>query len=495
MSPERPPGGRTRAGAPAPGARLPRWRSLRVRVTALVVVVSLSPLLFVWLSDLSDREVGQLLERRVEATATEVSAKPEGAREAARRDGVWLRVVGPEGVTVDEDAEEGPGLFAVVGGLFFGPDGAPSLAEWDRGEPPPAERPLVVEARAGRPRSACRAVDEGKLLVCEAAARVGEGPEVVLVQTASRRAIRALYDLRYQLLKLVLYSLGAGLLLAWWLGWRLVRPVESLRGQVLSRAAAGTTTPVELPRDDELGDLAQAFNTLLAALDERRRANEGFATDLAHELKNPIAAVLTASELLRQPVTEERRARIERILADAGGRLDGLVTQFLELARAEGGLVAAPREEVELGGMMRGLAEARARREEGAGERGVTVEVVGEARARVAAERVETALGNLLENAVAFAREGEGAPRVRVEVEERGAEVWVHVADSGPGVAPEDRERVFERFFTRRRHGGTGLGLPLARAVAEAHGGALTVGEGPLGGAVFHLRLPRGDGG
>jgi signal transduction histidine kinase len=466
-----------------PGRTL-RWRSLRVRVSALVAVVALAPLLFVWISDLSDREAGSLMRRRVDGAAAIVATRPAAAAEIAAQKSVRVRVLSPQGVLADHDHEGPRGIVSGFGAVFFGPDGAPSLREWDDAEPPAPTRALVTAAREGTPQSLCHAVDEGRLLVCEAAVRVQGSADVVLVQESSRRAIRALYDLRYQLAKLVLFSLATGLALAWWLGWRLVRPVETLRDQVQQRTRDGSTARVVLARDDEIGDLAVAFNGLLGALEDRRRENEQFATDLAHELKNPIAAVQTASELLRGPMDAARAARIERILADAGGRLDQLVGQFLELARAEGGLVAVEREEIELGALARALVERIAPRAEG-----VEFEVTGEGRVTAAAERLETAVRNLLENAVAFARESP-SPRVVVEVRREGAEVHLGVADNGPGIATEDLPRVFERFFSRRRHGGTGLGLPLARAIAEAHGGRLTASNRPEGGARLELSLP-----
>ena len=108
---------------------------------------------------------------------------------------------------------------------------------------------------------------------------------------------------------------------------------------------------------------------------------------------------------------------------------------------------------------------------------------------RGAAERLETAVANLVDNAALHARDGDDAPQVLVDLAREGTSAVLRVCDNGPGIAAADRERVFERFYTRRR-GGTGLGLPLTRAITEAHGGTVIVETGPLTGACFVLRLP-----
>src|SRR5208283_3779937 len=114
----------------------------------------------------------------------------------------------------------------------------------------------------------------------------------------------------------------------------IVKPIESLRRELLVRAAAAAPqATIALDRHDELGDLALSFNTLLEALAARGRETEKFLAELAHEFKNPVAAIRAAAEQL--PVTgdtEENRRRLAAILTTSATRLDGMVTQFLELA-------------------------------------------------------------------------------------------------------------------------------------------------------------------
>lgn len=442
-------------------------RSLRLRAQLVTIAVAVAPVLFVAASDLSDREVGSAMLARVQHVANAVAEGERDIDGLARAQGVWVRVVHPDGSVDEHDHAYVQG---VADALFFGEDGAASLRQWDASQPGPAAQ--FGALAVGGTTSGCERVDKGRLLVCTAAVRTDTA--LLVVQDSSRRAIRAFYDPRYQLGRLTLFAAAVGIGMGAWLGWRLVRPVESLRNQVLARVGRADASPVELARDDEIGDLARAFNQLLATLDDRRRANETFAADLVHELKNPIAAVRTAADLMAGSADEVRRARIETILRDASGRLDRLVSAFLELARAEAGLAADAREEVDLRELAEGIAS-----------QWDEVEVVGAGRALVVPERMETALRNLVENAVAFARLG---PEPHVTVRIDGGTLVVE--DNGPGIPPEDLPRVFERFFTRRRQGGTGLGLPLARAIVEAHGGRISAANRPEGGARLVIELP-----
>lgn len=480
--------------------RRPRqhWRSLRVRALAVVLVVALSPLGLVAAASVLERDIDDRMRRRVSLAAREgaralaSASSPADVAEQLDRvaltHNVRLRVVDQAGaVPVDADREAaGTGLLSAI---FFGPDGAPTLAQYDAKLPPVGERAEVRAALAGRADEDCRSPPSGLVLVCHAALRSDDGRFVVYVQESSRRAIRALYDMRYQLLKLTLVLLVPALLLAWWLGWRMVRPVEQLRRQVLRKVAAATPgADIELDRGDEFGDLAHAFNTLLARLDERARANEAFAADVAHEFKNPVAAIRAAAESLAsgRDVDGVRAQRLARVLHDSSARLDALLTQLLELARAEAGMTGEERGTCDLAAIARGVA-ATANDDERWGDVAVTFEGEGEARAECVASRLESAVRNLVENAASFARS-----RVSVRVRVRGEGVEVEVADDGEGIAEGDLDRVFERFFTTRAtERGSGLGLAMVRAVAEAHGGEASVRSGEGEGATFTLSVPR----
>lgn len=491
---------RRRLGRPVRGERI--VRSLRFRALFAVIAVVLLPMVLVWLSDWGDRASGTSMGLAVDALGADAAEAwrtlpPQQATpivdRAAMLYGARVRVVTADGeVLQDVDREVRTRLHEWAGTVFFGPDGAPSVAAADAGRPPVHERVEVRQALADGVARGCEHPGGQPLLVCWSARRVtlADGRTgVVYAQDGSRRAIRALYDVRYQLLKLMLYMLLIGGLLALWLGARLVRPIELLRDQVLLRKAGVVEpSPVALDRQDEIGDLARAFDDLLGALDDRNRANAVFIADLAHELKNPVAAIRACAESLGgdRALDPDRAKRLARILADSSGRLDALVTQFLELARAEAGLPGQSRAPVPLRPLLMGLAETW---RHDARYPGVRFEVdAADVTVEAVPERLETALRNLLDNAASFAGEG-GTVTLRARLE--ADEVVISVSDSGPGLDEADLPHLFERFFTRRADKkGTGLGLALVRAIAEAHDGRVEA-RSPAGeGATFVISWP-----
>jgi signal transduction histidine kinase len=466
-----------------------RPRSLRYRVHAVVLAVVVLPPVWVWLS--GTVETGRLtLRHRTRAAVAEAIAgeqTPAALAAVAERHRVHLRVYDAAGaLVVDADRSPRAGMLSPMSDPFYGPRGRPDLDEIDRAMAPVLARPEVTGANPEASTARCDLLDDGLLLVCSVAQRTPDGA-LIHAMRGSPRLVRSLYEQRFQLTALALGVLLVGVVLALWLGWRIVGPLEHLRDQVVARTRSPrlSTEPVVSARPDEIGELAAAFNQLLTALDERNRANTAFAAELAHELKNPVAAVRAATEALGagRPVEGERLERLHRVLGDASRRMEVVVHGFLELARAEAGLPGDERERVDVHELAAGLVSAM-RGDERHAE--VEIEVTGGATVVDAVpERLETALRNLLVNAVTHCR-----GTVRVEVSERGGSVEIEVADDGPGVPDDVLPHLFERYHTTRR-GGTGLGLPMTRAIVEAHGGRIGVVSIRGRGATFRVALPR----
>lgn len=464
-------------------------RSLRFRALIAVVLVVALPVAWIWAAPVFEGTADLRLRaglRRAAEAATAEPGNPDELDRIAKRYRVRLRVLDPSGaITVDLDRSQPMRWLYPMQDPFYGPGGRPDLRAIDTELLPLAQRSEVADARGAGAATHCEVAQRELMLVCAVAQRRADG-SIVHVQQGHARPVRSLYEERFQLATLSLGVLVVGGVLALWMGVRMVRPIERLRDQVVRRTADHSTEPIELDRSDELGELAEAFNQLLAALDARNQSNEAFAADLAHELKNPVAAVRAAADAMAsdRPVVGERKERLQRVLADSSTRMEAMVSRFLELARAEAGLVASEREPVALLGLTEALT-APLRDDVRFG--GVVFEVRGEAlQVEAALERLETAVRNVLVNAGSFAGDG---GTVVAEVERDGRWAVLRVRDSGPGIAPGDLEHIFDRYYTTRATG-TGLGLAMARAIVQAHGGSLEAASEPGEGATFTMRLP-----
>ena len=523
----------------------------------MVLAMLVLPQLIVVGWSLMERDIGGKLQwetkRSVEEATAALAATTDATRAAALDDiaarwGTRIRVVRDDGtVRFDADSDRGTDLVHQIGTWFFGPDGAPTLRELDETLGSVTKRPEVAKVtgwaiaeplaprlaeetthvypfvkqhrddgvaapvstafRAGAPpmhdvaiETGCRTSPAGKLLLCHAAGAVvlEDRIHVIYAQESSRRAVRALYDLRYHLARLSVVMLPLALVFSLWMGRRMVRPIEWLRERVLEKARSGSArADIDLSGGDEVRDLAVAFNDLLGALDQKRRANEAFVADLVHEFKNPVAAIRACAESLETGGADEKRAaRLAKILSESSGRLDALVSQFLELARAEAGMPKEERADVDVGALARGVVSSLEPSFESVR---FVVETASDALVVGVAPRLDSLVRNLVDNAASFAGEG---GEVRVVVGKEDASVVIEVSDDGPGIGPADLPRVFDRFFTTRalarstadrptsRRDGSGLGLALVKAIAEAHDGAVSVRAEPGKGATFRVTLP-----
>jgi two-component system sensor histidine kinase MprB len=289
------------------------------------------------------------------------------------------------------------------------------------------------------------------------------------------------------LLVLALITL-AGIALAAALGGAVSRAALAPVGRFTERSESiagtldlGTRMPVE--RDDELGRLARSFNTTLDALEQSVGTQRQLVADASHELRTPLASLKTNIEVLQRESGLPASDRVD-LLRDVNEQIDELtllVADLVELSR-RGEQPAESAEDVALDDLVRSAVN-RARRHAPGVEFTCELEP---ATVRGAPERLDRAVGNLLDNAAKWT--GEGSP---VEVALRGGELTVR--DHGPGFSEEDLPHVFDRFYrakAARSMRGSGLGLAIVRQVAEAHGGTVVAENAEGGGARLRLRLP-----
>jgi two-component system sensor histidine kinase MprB len=301
--------------------------------------------------------------------------------------------------------------------------------------------------------------------------------------------VRPLTDVTRTLnrLRLILLLIVAGGIAAGAAAGALVSRAALVPVRRLTRTAeriAETGDPSERVADaggkDELARLGSAFNTMLEALENSIETQRRFVADASHELRTPLTSLQTNIEVLKQQerLAPGQRAKLFADLEREAHEMRDLITALLELARAD-----APQAHIEVH-----LDEVVAHAVERARNRFANVTFQSTVEPTTIAgspERLERAVWNLLENAGKWT-----APGSTVEVSLEDGEL--RVRDHGPGIAAEDRDHIFDRFYratSARALPGSGLGLAIVRDVAEAHGGSVSAEEAPGGGALLRLRL------
>jgi len=303
---------------------------------------------------------------------------------------------------------------------------------------------------------------------------------VVVVSRTPADIAQALWGKRGAVAGLVLAMVVAGVALALAASRLVARPIAAVAAQA-RRVAAGETRavqPLARPGTREVAALSAAIAAMAATLERRAVYVRDLAAHVAHEFKTPIAAAAGAAELAGEPdVTPPDRARLLAVVSDALRRLERLTARLLELARADM-LAVAPVAMPVLPAL-----EAAARHS------GLRVRVRPTAvRVAVTGDVLDGILAALLDNVRAHA-----GPEASVHMSATAAEggqVVLRVADDGPGIPAADADRVFDPFFTTARAaGGTGMGLPIVRALATGVGGTVRLAPSERG-AVFEVLLP-----
>lgn len=327
--------------------------------------------------------------------------------------------------------------------------------------------------------------------------RLGEAHEPHVLQVAAPLTARndTLRSLAALLVGIVVFVSAATFAGSWWLADRAVRPVheiidqaEEIEAGTLGRRLRAAAFSREYRR------LVEVLNTMLARLDSAFEAQRRFTADASHELRSPLTALRGELELARrrERSPEEYRRVIDSALEEVD-RLTRTAEDLLTLARSDAGVLELRLGRDDLGERVRRVVD-RLRASADAAGVSLEMEVEGETAAVVDTDRIERLVRNLVENAVRYTPAG---GEVAVRVARSDGPVELVVADTGPGIPPEDLEGIFHRFHrvdesrTPARDGsGTGLGLAIARTIAELHGGEVTAANRPGGGAEFRATIP-----
>ena len=382
------------------------------------------------------------------------------------------------------------GFDAIVGARrppLFSPPSVDRLDAW-----PVAQAAL----RTGRRVTALRRAPDGTPYI-SAAAPVAGAPESVLLLTVNARDIRRVVRAeRFTLALILLGTVLLSVLLSRFLARTIATPLRRL-ALAAHRVRLGRAREVDLPvlpaRRAEIGLLARALHDMTQSLRQRIDSTEAFAADVTHELKNPLASLRSAVDTLERVEEPALRRQLLDVVREDVARLDRLVVDIAEASRLDAELSRARFEPVDLGALIESLLplwESRSDRRVQiafARPRTGTAVVLGEE------SRLARLVDNLVDNAISFSPD-DGLVEIRAS--EVAGEVLIVIEDEGPGVAPEAREAIFNRFHSIRpeeefgRH--SGLGLAIAKAIVEGHGGRIEVEDRHDGrsGARFVVRFP-----
>ncbi|MER8184089.1 ATP-binding protein [Kitasatospora sp. NPDC094015] len=364
-----------------------------------------------------------------------------------------------------------------------------------------AKVPVTLQTTVGRPREAGPGSPSGYHLYwqrvnLDAPYLIGGSKVVPTNLTAymfkSLDTERAdLNTLGWSLAIATLLALIGSALLAQAASATVLRPVKRLGEAARQLGEGKLDTRLEVEGGDELADLARTFNRTaeslsdqVAELSAREAQSRRFVADMSHELRTPLTAMTAVTDILEDEA-DALDPMIEpavRLVVSETRRLSDLVENLMEVTRFDAGTAKLVADEVDIADLIMSCIDGRAWYD------AVVVDAPRGIRAMVDPRRLDVVLANLIGNALKH-----GGSPVRVTVRQEGEEVVVRVSDSGPGIPEDVLPHVFDRFYKadkgRARSEGSGLGLSIAMANAQIHGGTITAANGERG-AVFTLRLP-----
>jgi signal transduction histidine kinase len=351
--------------------------------------------------------------------------------------------------------------------------------------------PQVADLEAGDEAEITVPFDDDRLLAVSAAASGPDGPYTVLYAHTLESVSDSVGAMT------VLLSVGLPLMLAvvgattWWMVGRALAPVDAVRREVDAISASRLHRRVPEPgSSDEVARLTATMNRMLDRLEQARDRQRRLVSDASHELRSPVAVIRQHAEVALAHPERMTTAALAETVAAEGLRLHQLVDDLLLLARADEGTLQLDRRPLDVDDVV--FDEVHRLRTTTVLQ--VDASAVSAARAFADPAATRRIVRNLTDNAASHAR-----TRIGLSLTETDGAVVFHVDDDGPGIAADDRTRVFDRFVRlddsrARDDGGAGLGLAIVTELVAAHGGDVAVADSPLGGARVTLRLP-GDAG
>jgi two-component system, OmpR family, sensor histidine kinase ChvG len=383
----------------------------------------------------------------------------------------------------------------------------------DAPEPRAEDFPEVQGALGGENRTQLRAFATGSGMLLSVAVPVQRYKQVLgaVMLIGNGDAIEAsVRSLRVDILKLCLAAMLVTALASIYLAGTIARPILRLaaatervrRGHGIGATRVDPAKPA-IPdmraRGDEIGDLSGALADMTAALWQRLDAIERFAADVSHEIKNPLTSLKSAVETAARVKDPERREKLMQIIVEDVQRIDRLLADISGASRLDAELSRAKAEIVDVAQLLRTMVDVHEATGVAGGPR-MTLDLAGMQGLKVSGieDRLGQVLRNLIANAASFSPPG---GTIGIAARAAGDAVEIVVEDEGPGIPPDNLEKIFDRFYSERPEGekfGThsGLGLSISRQIINAHGGTIWAenrhrADGTTTGARFVIRLPR----
>ena len=356
--------------------------------------------------------------------------------------------------------------------------------------------PEINTALASSAEHTTRLDDAGKMAVFAAAPMMDEGRVIGVVQVARPlEAANAAVRQRWMSLAIGVSLMGLlAVIVSSFLATSLTRPLEAMRGAAMRLAAGDLNQQLPDPRQDEIGQMATAFNYMAQQVRTMVEEQRAFAANASHELRTPLTTIRVRSEALRtQPLDSALARQYIAEIDDEATRLSGLIEDLILLARLDAGRALRGRDEIDVARVVRGLFREFEPLPEASG-----VHLVLDAPADLPAltasfNHLRVLLRNLFSNALGYTPSG-GTITCTLVVED--AQLAITVTDTGQGIAAEDLPHVTERFFRAdkahtRSVTGTGLGLTLVQSIVHCYDGRLEISSPGLGhGTTVRVWLP-----
>lgn len=459
----------------------PRWStaSIRVRLTGwYAVVLSLMLVVYATATFLAVRhefleQLDEQLHDEFETAEGFLAPTPDGRV-------VWS---GDRRHDPDNDEDRGSDVWLASGEPVYRSGASAALP------------PVALAATSAQPHYESLVANSHRWRTLTGTSLVGGRSVVLRVSRSEDRVREQLWEVLIVLvfgLPLVVALAGVG---GYVLARRALTPIDHLASEARRITAERLHERLSVPNQhDEIGRLASVINDTFARLESSFEQLRRFTADASHELRTPLSVIRGIGEAgLGETRTPAEYKEAMGSMLEEVDRLTNLVDTLLRLSHGDAGTVRISREAIDLGALTRDVVSSLGILAEERNQR-LTVEAAD--CVSVGADRLvlREAITNVIDNAIKYSPRGS---TIRLRVQADAGQAVLAIADEGPGIAPEHRQRIFDRFFRldesrSRDEGGTGLGLAIAKWAVEVNGGHISVDTGATGGSVFLIVLPIG---